>query len=328
MKTNLLGGTGIEISDIALGGGATGGLFTAADEMTRIIVLKRAIAAGINWIDTAPAYGDGASETGIGRHLNGLAPQPHISTKVLLDEDDLGDIAGAIERSLDGSLTRLRTDHVTLLLLHNQLGEGVGGRLALAPEQVLGPGGVADTFDRLKEHGLIDACGITATGSAAACLEVIDSGRFDCAQVYYNANNPSAAWSRAPPGWKAQDFSGMIAACFDRNMGVLAVRIWAGGPLANLKPPERLSVLTAGTDLDNEMRCAAAVHAVLGDTYGTPAQAALRFALNNRDLSTRVLGIGDHAFLDEALVAVEKGALPSAAVGKLGRLWATDFYQR
>jgi hypothetical protein len=62
--------------------------------------------------------------------------------------------------------------------------------------------------------------------------------------------------------WKGQSFAGLIAACFRQHMGILAIRIWAGGPLASAKRPERLSVMTAGTDLDNEMRCAAALHAL------------------------------------------------------------------
>ena len=59
-------------------------------------------------------------------------------------------------------------------------------------------GGVADTFDRLKQQGLFRASGLTAAGDTSACIDVIDSGRFDAAQIYYNAINPSAAWSRAP----------------------------------------------------------------------------------------------------------------------------------
>ncbi len=67
---------------------------------------------------------------------------------------------------------------------------------------MLGRGGIADTFDRLKAQGLIQASGMTVAGDTKACLEVINSGRFDAAQVYYNAINPSAAWSRVPPAWK------------------------------------------------------------------------------------------------------------------------------
>ena len=328
MRKSALGRTGLEISEIAFGGGVTGGILINADEGTRQIALQRAVAGGINWIDTAAIYGNGASEETIGRILPRLRPRPHVSTKVRVEADQLDDIAGAIERGLEQSLKRLRLDRVALFQLHNQLGQAVGGRPQLTPEQVLGKGGVADTFDKLKSQGLIQAAGITALGDTDACLEVIESGRFDAAQVYYNAINPSAAWSRASKTWKAQNFSGVIPACWRLNMGILNIRVWAGGPLATAARPNRLTVMTSGTDFDNEMRCADAVRAALGDAYGTPAQAALRFALSNRDLSTRVIGISELAFLDEALATVSQGPLPAEAIAKLERLWATDFWTR
>ena len=64
-----------------------------------------------------------------------------------VEHNDLRDLRGAIERSLTASLKRLRTDRVALFQLHNQLGEAVGGREGLPPEDVLGRGGVADIFD-------------------------------------------------------------------------------------------------------------------------------------------------------------------------------------
>jgi L-galactose dehydrogenase/L-glyceraldehyde 3-phosphate reductase len=237
----------------------------------------------------------------------------------------MSDIAGSIERSLEQSLKRLRLDRVALFQLHNQLGAASGGRPTVTSQQVLGRGGVADTFDRLKQQGLFQASGITAVGDAKACLDVIDSGRFDAAQVYYNAINPSAAWERAPAEWKAQNFAGVIAACRRQNMGILNIRVWAGGPLATPKPPQRLAVLTSGTDVANELRCAAAVRAALGGAYGTPAQTALRFVLGNSDIATRVIGISELAFLDEALATVPMGPLPQQAMSKLERLWRNDF---
>ena len=325
MRLNPLGRTGLHISEIAFGGGDTGRVLVSGDDRMQLALLRSAVASGINWIDTAALYGKGASEATIGRHLRSLTPRPQISTKVRIEFDEMSDIPGAIERSLTRSLERLRLDRVALFQLHNQLGQAVGGRPTLTVDQVLGPGGVADTFDKLKAQGLFRASGITAAGDASACREVIASGRFDTAQVYYNAINPSAAWSRAHAGWRAQDFSGLIAACFHQNMGVLAIRVWAGGPLASGARPESLVVLTAGTDWENEMRCAAAVRAALGAEHGTSAQAALRFTLGNRDLATRVVGLSSLAQLDEALAAVKRGPLPAPAVAKLERLWATDF---
>ena len=49
---------------------------------------------------------------------------------------------------------------------------------------------------------MITACGLTAAGDMKAVLQVVDSGRFDTAQVYYNMINPSAAWTRARSAWR------------------------------------------------------------------------------------------------------------------------------
>jgi L-galactose dehydrogenase/L-glyceraldehyde 3-phosphate reductase len=325
IRKNPLGRSRLLVSEIAFGGGQTGGILIRGDEAGAVRALNRALALGINWIDTAALYGDGASEATIGRHIHSLKPQPYVSTKVRIERDQMNDIPGAIERSLEQSLKRLNLDSVALFQLHNQLGNAVGDRPVLSPEQVLRSGGVADTFDRLKEQGLFQASGMTAAGETKAILDVIVSGRFDCAQVYYNAINPSAGWSRAPKNWRAQDFSGIMAACFRQNMGTLNIRVFAGGPLAVTKRPERLAVLTSGTDLDNEMRCANAVRSALGTAYGGPAQLALRFAVGNHDFSTRIIGVGDMRDLGEAAAAVEAGPLPGEAVDKLERLWATDF---
>jgi len=325
MRKVLLGRTGLEISELAFGGGVTGGILINADEPTRYNALKRAVEAGINWIDTAPIYGSGESERTIGRHWQSLSSGLNISTKVRLEAGDVNDISGAIERSLEQSLERLRASSIALLQLHNHLGRGVGERLALTPAQVLGRGAVADTFDRLKEQGLIRAAGMTAAGETQACLQVIESGRFDTAQVYYNAVNPSAAMRRLPDGWNAgQDFCGVLAACLRQNMGALNIRVWAGGVLALQKPPERLFVMTSDTDLANEVRCGAAVRKALAQE-GTPAHAALRFVLGNRDFASRVIGISTIEQLDAALDALARGPLPPGAVSKLEALWANGF---
>lgn len=325
MQKSFFGRTGLEISELAFGGGVTGGILINADEGTRGMALRRAIAGGVNWIDTASIYGKGVSEETIGRHIGDLNPRPNISTKVRIEPEELGDIPGAIVRSLEGSLKRLQVSKIDLFQLHNHIGTTLGGRAPLSVEQVLGKNGVADIFDRIKAHGLIHAAGITVAGDTKACLEVINSGRFDAAQVYYNAINPSAAWTRVPPDWKGQNFSGVLAACFRQNMGVLNIRVLAGGALATPRPPDGLFMMTTGTDLDNEMRCGNAVRRALGDQYGTPAQTALRFVLGNRDIHSRVIGISELTQIDEALEAVRQGPLPSAALSKLDQLWAHDF---
>ena len=87
MRKDALGRTELQISEIALGAGVTGGILIEADQATQAAALQRAMAAGINWIDTAALYGNGASEANIGQHLAALSPRPHVSTKVRIETD-------------------------------------------------------------------------------------------------------------------------------------------------------------------------------------------------------------------------------------------------
>src|SRR5215472_9064934 len=134
MRKAFLGRTGLEISELAFGGGVTGGILVKADDATRYNALRRAVASGINWIDTAPIYGDGASEETVGRHLESLSPRPYLSTKVRLEAEDLDDIRRAIELSLGEGRTLLRTDLVALSQRHNHFGHGPADRNALTTE--------------------------------------------------------------------------------------------------------------------------------------------------------------------------------------------------
>ena len=324
MKKRVLGRTGLDISELVLGGGVVGGILVLPEESVRQTALERIVKAGIDWIDTAAMYGKGASEETLGRHLPHLSPRPRVSTKFTVLPEHRSDIYGAIARSLEQSLRRLNAQRVHLLQLHNHISHAEDER-AMSPERILGKDGVADALDRLKSQGLIGGCGLTAAGDMKAVLSVIDSGRLDTAQIYYNMLNPSAAWTRVPAGWASDDLSGLVDACKRQNMGMLNIRVFAGGTLASPKRHGREYIMLPRADLASEDKRAAAVRAALGDRYGTPAQTALRFALANKDFSCSVVGIADLAQLDEALAAVEMGPLPDEAISRLEPLWASNF---
>jgi L-galactose dehydrogenase/L-glyceraldehyde 3-phosphate reductase len=324
MSKRRFGRTGYEISEVVLGGGIVGGILILPDDATRQRALARVVAAGVSWIDTAASYGAGKSEETIGRHLPHLSPRPRISTKFIVAPEDHTDVLGAIERSLTQSLKRLRLDRVDLLQLHNHIRSGDGPR-AITPAQILARGGVADALTRLKEQGAIGAFGLTAAGEMTAVRQVIDSGRFDTAQIYYNMINPSAAWERVPAGWGTDDLSGLVAACRRHGMGMMNIRVFAGGSLASPRRHGREFVMFPGADLESEDKRAAALRRALGDGYGTPAQVALRFALANMDFACHVIGIADLAQLDEALAAIRMGPLPRAALANVESVWANNF---
>jgi L-galactose dehydrogenase/L-glyceraldehyde 3-phosphate reductase len=319
MRYRTFGRTGLRVSELVFGGGWVGGVLIHQDDATKLATLRRAMEAGINWVDTAPSYGKGQSEQALGWLLKELHTQPHLSTKVYLDPARLDDIAGQVERSMHESLRRLGRDSVDVLLLHNAIEAD-----AVTIDHVLGADGAADALDRMRDQGLTRFIGFTALGDAAACRRIVDSGRFDAAQVYYNVLNPSAA--RAMPAqWSGHDFSGLIAACKAQGTAMMAIRVFAAGVLATDVRHGREVVITQASDVTTEERRARAVIEALGTRYGTRAQTALRFVLTNPDIACAVIGLAEPAHLEEALAAEDLGPLPDEAMQTLEQVYAADF---
>jgi aryl-alcohol dehydrogenase-like predicted oxidoreductase len=324
MNTRRFGRSGLEVSEITFGGGRSGGILIDADDDTRRLAVRKALDHGINWFDTAPQYGEGKSEEALGWLLAEIDETPFVSTKVRIDSSDLGDIAGQVERSLHDSLARLRRESVDLLQLHNLI-EPEESDVALAVDHVLGPNGVADAMERLRDKGLIRFMGMSALGDHIETATIIESGRFDSAQVYYNMLNPSADRDAMPEKWFGFDSTGIIAACKNQDMAVIAIRIFAASHLATSERTGRESYLTRNTDAASEERMADALFTALGDGYGTRAQTATRYVLSNPDVSFAIIGLSDPAYIDEAVAAAEMGPLPPDAMEKLEALYENGF---
>lgn len=319
MKKRRLGRTGLQVSELVFGGGYVGGILILADDDTRRRALRQAFGAGINWIDTAPLYGQGRSEEALGWLLKEFDERPYLSTKV--NVDDPKDVAGDIERSMHASLKRLRRDSVDLLQLHNRIAVHSG------PDRTLGIKAVLDevipALESLKKQKLTCFIGLTALGETPMILSAIDSGAFDTAQVYYNMLNPSAARAM-PAAWTGQDFGGVIAACKRHDMGIMNIRVFASGVLATSVRHGREVALTENSALPTEeARAAAALKGM--KQYGTGAQAALRFSLGNPDLSCIVIGLAELAHLEEALAGYAMGPLPSPALENLEAAYERNF---
>lgn len=323
MKHRTFGRSGIQVSEIVFGAGAVGGIVIHKDDATKREAIRRALAGGINWIDTAAQYGNGKSEEALGWLLPEAGATPYLSTKFNLDVENLKDIPAQIEERLRTSLTRLKRQSVDLLQLHNRIGTKPGGRV-MTVEQILGRNGVADGLDRLRGKGLIRHMGITALGEAASVCEVIRSRRFDSAQVYYNLLNPSAGRSM-PEAWTGQNLAGIIEACRANNVAVMAIRIFAASIIATDVRTGRESVLTTDTSIAEEERKARAVFDAIGTGAGTRAQIALRFVLANPDVSCAVIGSAELHHIDEALQGAAMGPLPREVLARLDALYESDF---
>ena len=119
MRYRQLGSSDLSVSEIALGSWLTFGVGVERDQAKGCV--DRAFDVGINFIDTANVYGRGAAETFLGEALAGRSRDSYVlATKVFfpMSDTDRGLSRVQIEKQLDASLQRLRTDHIDLYQCH------------------------------------------------------------------------------------------------------------------------------------------------------------------------------------------------------------------
>jgi aryl-alcohol dehydrogenase-like predicted oxidoreductase len=323
MEMRMFGRTGIRLSVLGFGCGAVGGLMVRGAPLDQERTIARAIAAGVNYFDTAVQYGNGESEKNLGRILQKLKPaNAVIGTKVRLPSASFGRIADAVAKSLDQSLTRLHRDRVDMFHLHNAITQAGGGE-ALSVQQVLVE--VVPAFERLRQQGKIRFLGLTAVGETKALHQVIDSGAFDSAQVVYNMLNPSAA-SELLPNYPAQDYGRLFDHTKQAGVGAIGIRVLAGGALSGSTerhpvaspPPEPIgSAMNYEADVERARRL---MPLVKEEFAASLTEAATRFAISHAAIGTFLVGIATPRQFDEALAAVQKGPLPAAALERHSKL--------
>src|SRR5262245_1246811 len=273
-------------------------------------VVAYAIKRGINWFDTAATYGGGSSEVNLGRILEEVAAgsKIHVATKIRLTPEELGDIRAAVRRSVEGSLQRLRLPRVTLLQLHNSITSRRGDEpTSIMPTDVLGSGGVAEAFEDLRRESLVLHLGLTGIGQPSAMAEVVRSGLFEVMQVPNHLLNPSAG--RAMEGdFEETDFGNIIAECAAAQMGVLAIRVLAGGALAG-NPPSLHTLKTPFFPLslyERDRQRAARLQSALKPEQKLPRE-AIRFALAHPQIHAALIGFASTDQIDEAITALAVG---------------------
>jgi aryl-alcohol dehydrogenase-like predicted oxidoreductase len=189
VRKTILGRTGLEVSRLVLGGYPFGGVnrargwdpFTEEGHRTAVATIDAALDAGITYIDTAPSYGDGNSETIIGTVMQRRRDECVLATKVNWEGRD----RAAVTDSVHASLRRLQTDHLDIVQLH-------GGFYTPADVEHILSGGPLDALVDLREQGLIRFLGITCEEPWTA-KPFLDRPEFDVYQLAYNLIYQSAA---------------------------------------------------------------------------------------------------------------------------------------
>ena len=308
MRYRSLGRTGLEVSEIGIGGAVFAGTSHGPfDEADAVAAIRTALENGVNYIDTSRHYGP--SEEIIGRALTGYTGDYIICTKISPRQvvTAAGTIAGVEE-----SLTALRRSHIDVVLAHDiqHLGEGRD-----AVEQILQSGGMVDGLRQLQREGRVRFIGVS--GRLAEVTAAVQTGEFDVALSFNRFNLLD---------WSAEE--GLLPQAEAHNVGVTMGGVFYQGflslPLELVLQRVENGLLWAWdwTDARREsvLNRLEKLREFVGDDLAALRRLAVQFVLSEPRISAAVVGMKSVAEVTENLAAVEAGGLDTETVARLKAL--------
>jgi aryl-alcohol dehydrogenase-like predicted oxidoreductase len=307
MNYNQLGRTGLFVSEICLGamtfgGNADAGFWQAIgqlgqDEVDGII--GRALAAGVNFIDTADVYSFGQSERLVGQALKNLGTARKdvvIATKVFGEmgtgPNDRGASRGHIMDSVHGSLERLQTDHIDLYQIH-------GNDTVTPIDETL------RALDDLTRQGLVRYIGVSnwaawKISKALGLSEAKGYARFETLQAYYSIAGRDLERELVP----------ML---LEEKLGLMVWSPLAGGLLSGKFGPgaptaegaRRNNFDFPPVDKDRAWACVAAMREIGHAHDASVARVALAWLLAKPQVMSVIIGAKTIAQLDDNLAATQ-----------------------
>jgi predicted aldo/keto reductase-like oxidoreductase len=193
-----LGTTGAKVSILAFGCGSR--FLAYKDEDKASAALNHAIDLGITYLDTAYAYGDGESETRVGRVMATRRKDVWLATKI---PDRTRD---EFMRRLEGSLKRLQTDHLDLVHIHSL-------RQADDLEKIEASNGALKGLLEAREQKMARFIGMTSHTNGEVMARAIQRHDLDCVQMALNASRNGRFEELALP------------AANKKNLGVIAMKV-------------------------------------------------------------------------------------------------------
>lgn len=236
LPTRVLGKTGARVSIVAFGTGSRFLLYKEEDKALE--ALQKALDLGITYIDTADEYGKGhVAEQRVGRAIKGRRDGIFLATKV--SPRDGADAA----RSFEESLKALQVDRVNLLHIH-----------ALTTEDDLAKieakGGLLEQLLKIRDQKMARFIGITSHADPAVMKTALERHDFDCVQMALNAGkvgmiNGGGKRGMVPNAAIKTSFETLaLPVAVRKNMGILAIKIFAQDALIGQATPEKLLYYT------------------------------------------------------------------------------------
>jgi L-galactose dehydrogenase/L-glyceraldehyde 3-phosphate reductase len=315
------GKTDLDISVLGFGCGAVGGLMVRGEHKEMLKTVEFALDAGMNYFDTARAYGDGLSEIHLGALLRELgSPNVIIGTKVKLNKEHSGSIQNEVSEQINNSLKRLGAESVDIVYTHNRITDD-----SLENSGDLNQSDMEDVviaFEKAVFEGKIRYWGFNGLGSTASVTDTIK--QFSPAGIHtcYNLLNPSAG-EPISTKFPYQDYDSVIDKCNLTGIGTVAIRILAGGALTGSSERHPISALevapiSTGKSMKDDVSQSLNYSFLVDEGYvESLSEAAIRFAVTNEKVHTALIGLSNLNHLEYAVNAVEKGPLEEEVLGKI-----------
>jgi aryl-alcohol dehydrogenase-like predicted oxidoreductase len=308
-----LGRTGLEVSELGYGAWGIGGKrWIGAEDEVSLAALREAIAAGVNFIDTALAYGDGHSEQLVGRVVRESPDRVYVATKVPpADGRWPGTPGHPVESSFSGkwiteaterSLRNLGLETIDVQQLHTWTDDWVHA------------GDWAEAVASLKQAGKIRFFGVSIRNhDPSSVLELVESGLIDTVQVIYNIFDQSPERE-------------LFDATIRHDIGVIVrVPLDEGGLTGRIRPDTTFpdgdfrNDYFAGDRRREVYERVQAINADLGIDEDQIAAVALRFCLSQPATSTVIAGMRSPENVRRNVAAVEQGPLDEEQLATLHR---------
>ena len=321
MRYRRLGKTGFQVSEMGYGAWGIGGkLWLGGDDRESSQALRLAIERGVNFIDTALAYGDGHSEQLVGQVVRETGHKIYIASKVppknLLWPARPGVPISEvfpyeyIVESTERSLKNLGLETIDVQQLH-----------VWNPEWL-----VRDewkrAFEDLKRSGKAQAVGISINDHQPdSALEIIGTGLIDTVQVIYNI------FDQTPE-------KNLFPLAMERDIGVIARTPLDEGALtgrinqhSQFEPTEFRARYFKGDRKKQVAERVAAIERDLGIQDGVMPEVALRFCLSHPAVSSVIPGMRTRANVEFNSTIPGKGPLPEKVLAILRKhAWEKNFY--
>ncbi len=324
MKYRELGRTGWSVSEIAFGGWQLGGQWGAVDDERSIETLLHAFEVGINFVDTAEYYGEGHSEEVIGEALRRWDGDPvRVATKVRpvqwpAPSEVNPQMAGRypewyVRENVEKSLRRLGVERIDLFQLHGWFPDGITTLDWL------------ETLNALRQEGKIDRIGVSIRDYRPEDgVDLAEFGLVDSVQVVYNLFEQRPRQELFPAAGRSG--TGCIARVpFDSGSLVGA---WTEETYARWPADSVPAWLFRGDRFSETLRRVEALKELCLPTFGSLAEAAMRFCLSSPEVSTVIPGMLTPAEVDMNVAysdGVEFPPLLAAQLAEHG--WPRNFYQ-